>query len=140
MHVYDTMVILSYYYGCILWVILVTLVIIVPISRGVSNHAPLLLCPEGIMPRGGSNGHFNHVDPWSASLSLYIVVLDSLLDSLHWAYRHFHQWHMDPLIKSLTRDCFNCVLQHLQSGLVSWVVGGGEVLANNGSIKIMVSR
>jgi hypothetical protein len=35
---------------------LVIMVIIVPTPRGISSHAPLLLCPEGIIPRVGRTG------------------------------------------------------------------------------------
>ena len=47
----------------------ITLITIVPTSRGVSSPAcTTVIMPKGYNTKGGSNGHFNHDDPWSAFL------------------------------------------------------------------------
>ena len=55
--------------------VLVLCTLCVSTPRGVSSPASLVLCPEGINTKGGSNGHSNHanhmVSVSSLSLSLY---------------------------------------------------------------------
>ena len=55
---------------------LASLVTIVPTPRGVSSPAPLVLCPEGIIPRVGQTGIPITLITWSAfllSLSLSLT-------------------------------------------------------------------
>ena len=53
---------------------LASMVTIVPTPRAVSSLAPLILCPVNIIPKGGSNGHFNHADPDRDNVSsLYLA-------------------------------------------------------------------
>ena len=52
-------------------VTLVTLVTIVPALRRVSDLAPLILCPMVMIPKVGSNGHFNTLIPPRSTFLLF---------------------------------------------------------------------